>query len=417
MLTRLFLTLRRVLALLTSGSATTDDSHGGFHVRHFLWVCAGADVAILSRDECSTDHARYDCFGAMVCLTALLATGACYFAVTDTFDSPGAALVVALVWGATIFVLDRSMLIGLRKQIGAPRRHIWAAAPRLALAVTVSCVISAPIELRIFAPEISAQMEASALDAARLDGGRFDAGTQSIANCQKENELLQTQIGDANQAASRAYDQMIAEREGSAGTGIEGRGLVYGDKERRYNHLLAVARNVETRNQAKINENRIRLTNLHQDRDRVLMQIGAARRAGRGILARIAALHEIEADPKNGAVLRTTVFFVFLLFVFIELSAVLAKLTSPEGVYEAAVSAHITAGRKTLRTPSSEVVAEHEAAILQEVLAFERQTVLDHLAVARKRAVADSGGGMIEEFNTGVRDRFRRVLSYASSRQ
>ncbi|MFC6005436.1 DUF4407 domain-containing protein, partial [Streptomonospora nanhaiensis] len=65
------------------------------------------------------------------------------------------AVLIGLVWGVAILSLDRWLVTSLPAQGG---RRFWLALPRVLLALLLGAVISTPLVLQIFKPEIDAEI-------------------------------------------------------------------------------------------------------------------------------------------------------------------------------------------------------------------------------------------------------------------
>jgi hypothetical protein len=93
--------------------------------------------------------------GAAILLTAVLATisgsYALYFIFNDADHPLLYAILFGMVWGLTIFNLDRLLVLSIRKEKERNKqKELWQAAPRLVLAVFISLIIAKPLEMHIF---------------------------------------------------------------------------------------------------------------------------------------------------------------------------------------------------------------------------------------------------------------------------
>ncbi|WP_261565491.1 DUF4407 domain-containing protein [Frankia gtarii] len=135
--------------------------------RFLLWL-SGADREILGRLR--HDRAKYVGVGSAVLTTAAMATVSSTFALRMALKLPiVVCLLVGLGWGLAIMALDRWLVASVQRQ-----DHWYLNAllmlPRLVLAILIGLVISTPLVLRIFQPEIDteiAQMHAE--DAAAFE--------------------------------------------------------------------------------------------------------------------------------------------------------------------------------------------------------------------------------------------------------
>lgn len=126
-------------------------------IRRWLSTLAGARWDILSQTP--VDHFRYVATGGVLLTTAGVAAISAAFALTTAMHiSLLASIIVGIAWGVVILNLDRLLIIGMTRRTGW-LRNIIAALPRLALAILIGMVISTPLVLRIFQPEIETEMK------------------------------------------------------------------------------------------------------------------------------------------------------------------------------------------------------------------------------------------------------------------
>ena len=155
-------------------------------ISKFLIWCSGARVSILEeRDECAVEINRYASIGATICLTALFACIAATYALYKIFIvddlslpsiGPGTAFaaggtsleanetgsggwthlipfILGLLWGITIFNLDRIIVSSMRKK-GEWWEQLLVAIPRILVAIIISITIAKPLEVRLFEDRI-----------------------------------------------------------------------------------------------------------------------------------------------------------------------------------------------------------------------------------------------------------------------
>ena len=186
------------------------DNNNNLKVNHinpfskFLIWCSGARVSIFEeRDECAVEINRYASIGATICLTALFAFIAASYALYKIFIvddisvpnvGPGAAFaaegasvtggvgaasgltwtsmmpfILGLLWGITIFNLDRIIVSSMRKT-GEWWEQLLVAIPRILVAIIISITIAKPLEVRLFEDRIY-------LELAETRDEKFDEST------------------------------------------------------------------------------------------------------------------------------------------------------------------------------------------------------------------------------------------------
>ena len=125
-------------------------------MRRFLIWLSGARKDVLARS--TGDRAKYEGVGGAILITAALAGVSMTFALNTVLN---VYLVVALLagvaWSLAIMSLDRWMVVSIQRR-EKPWQNFYTAVPRLLLAILFGLVISTPLVLQIFRPEIEAQM-------------------------------------------------------------------------------------------------------------------------------------------------------------------------------------------------------------------------------------------------------------------
>jgi hypothetical protein len=116
-----------------------------------LITISGAHEEILR--VCPTERVKFQSLGWAVLITSGIAAVSMWFALANALGlHPALALPLALLWGLVIMGIDRWMITSIPPR-GSRR---WAIAlPRVLLAVLLGSIISTPIVLRIFQPEIN----------------------------------------------------------------------------------------------------------------------------------------------------------------------------------------------------------------------------------------------------------------------
>ena len=116
-----------------------------------LITIAGAHEEILR--VCPTERVKFQSLGWAVLITSGIATVSMWFALANALGlHPALALPLALLWGLVIMGIDRWMITSIPPH--GSRRWVIAL-PRVLLAILLGTIISTPIVLRIFQPEIN----------------------------------------------------------------------------------------------------------------------------------------------------------------------------------------------------------------------------------------------------------------------
>ena len=177
-------------------------------ITEFCIVCSGANRRILDQDECFGERSKYAMIGMFVLLTAVFAT----------FSSSYALYLVGLLWAAFIFTVDRFIISTIRKKEIDPdlplfkRLRLWGwelgkLTPRLLLAFLISYVISTPLELRYFEPEIKTRI-------ADKNTGERDAKVKEL---ERSIQILDEKREARRQEGEKVRNELIDELDGRRG--------------------------------------------------------------------------------------------------------------------------------------------------------------------------------------------------------
>jgi Domain of unknown function (DUF4407) len=293
-------------------------------LQRFFIFCSGSDTDIL--DQCSSgEKTKYAGIGATVFFTAVMATIAASFALFTVFDNLFTAIFFGIIWGMLIFNLDRFIVSTIKK-----RDHfldeLIQASPRILLAIIIAIVISKPLELKIFEKEINQVLleEKNTMTLANKDQLALQYNP-SIEALVAENEALKKEVVDKEAEVNTLYETYIAEAEGRKGTEIIGKGPVYKEKREKHDAELAALQALRNVNAEKIAANETQMATLANDYQKKVAETQPVIDGFDGLMARVNALQKLPWLPS---------FFIFLLFLAIETSPIIAKLLSPKGAYD-----------------------------------------------------------------------------------
>lgn len=124
-------------------------------IRNFFWFCAGVNRKLLL--ECESEFSKYFAIGATVfftaCFAAVSGAYALFFVFSGSSYAVWASIGFGILWGLTIFNIDRYLVISIKKE-NKPGKELLTALPRILLAIMIGVVIARPLELKIFDKEI-----------------------------------------------------------------------------------------------------------------------------------------------------------------------------------------------------------------------------------------------------------------------
>jgi Domain of unknown function (DUF4407) len=277
-------------------------------LKDFLLYCAGANPLLLQHINSSVEDQKYTAYGTAVLVTSSLATCSGGYALYAVFGSAVLAVPFGLFWGGSILLLDRVLLITMRKQRRKPFKQFIGAAPRLVLALIIGFTVSKPLELRVFQAEIQGHARAEAITAWRqelvmLRKSRKEAEVEARQALSSASQLSASVI-PAKKANARAYQQQAAKKSQEV--------------DRLDKQIADTSKTMNIWEKSPLN---IRL----------------------GLLRQIVILEELgEQQPS----VRYTGWILSLLFVLFEILPVLTKLMSKYSVYDAALENQDTTGIK-----------------------------------------------------------------------
>ncbi|MAX70089.1 MAG: hypothetical protein CMC76_03165 [Flavobacteriaceae bacterium] len=293
-------------------------------LKQFFILCSGADTDIL--DGCSNgEQNKYAGIGATVFFTALMATIAASYALYTVFDNLYTSIFFGLVWGLLIFNLDRYIVSTIKKRNNFID-ELLQATPRILLAVIIAVVISKPLELKIFEKEINQVLLEQKNDLTLANQNQIaQQYNPKISVLESEILGLKSQVDLKEKEVNALYDTYITEAEGTSGSMKLGKGPVYKEKREKHDAALAELQQLKTDNNAKIEAIENEIIALQSDYSANVTESQPIIDNFDGLMARVTALGTLPWLPS---------FFIFLLFLAIETSPIIAKLLSPKGEYD-----------------------------------------------------------------------------------
>lgn len=293
-------------------------------LQRFFIFCSGADTDILS--TCSNgERNKYAGIGATVFFTAVMAFIASGYALYTVFDNIYTSIFFGLIWGLLIFNLDRYIVSTIKKR-DSFKSELVQAAPRIVLAIIIAIVISKPLEMKIFEKEIN-QVLLEEKNAMTLENKEQLAlqYRPTIESLNQDITNLKNEVEQKEAETNALYDTYIAEAEGTAGTKLLGKGPVYAEKREKHDAYLTELQQLKQTNSEKIAAIETQIADLNTDYDTAVSTSQPVIDGFDGLMARINALNKLPWLPS---------FFIFLLFLAIETSPIIAKLLAPKGEYD-----------------------------------------------------------------------------------
>ena len=287
-------------------------------------MCSGADTDILENSS-KAEQSKYVGIGGTVFFTAIMAMVAASYALFTVFDTIYTAIFFGIIWGLLIFNLDRFIVSTIKKSDNK-WKEIWQATPRIILAIIIAIVISKPLELKIFEKEVNLVLLKQKNELTLENKSQIaNLYAPEINNLQSEIKQLKTEVTIKEQTVDTLYETYIAEAEGRKGTKLLGKGPVYKEKRDKHDASLSELTTLKAANKLKISEKENKITSLTAAQKNQEANSQPIIDGFDGLMARINALDTLPWLPS---------FFIFLLFLTIETSPIIAKLLAPKGAYD-----------------------------------------------------------------------------------
>lgn len=339
-------------------SIPNDEGHVNI-LKRFLWFCAGADVAVLSRPETATDQVKYASIGVEILLTSILSALSAGYALFIVFSSTLSSYILGALWAATIFFLSR-FIFNIKKDEKNLGRLLIIILPRLVLGVLLSILIVIPLQMKLFQREIESELGRE--NAIRLSNIRAET-TQSfneIDELENQNQQLLNDLRAKEAKRDQLYEELIAEGDASVKiTGRYGRGTIYRERNEQLAQTTRELEEQRFRTNQLVQNNQERIKKLKELRDAEVAQFSRQSEMVGGLLARLEAFARLRAMSPT---LTLSSWLIILFFIIINLSPLLIKLLSAPGPYDV-----------ILRRMESEVMLREE----REILNLEIQGYID----------------------------------------
>lgn len=293
-------------------------------LKHFFWMCSGADTDILQ--NCSkAEQIKQAGIGGTVFFTAVMAFIASAYALYTVFDSIFAALFFGFVWGLLIFNLDRFIVSTIKKRDNFSS-ELTQAVPRIILAIIIAIVIAKPLELKIFEKEIDRVLLEEKNNLTLNNQEQIEAQySPAVESLNSDISALKNEITGKESEVNALYNTYIAEAEGRDGTLKLGKGPVYKEKRDKHDAALAELQLLRETNNIKITGKENQIASLQQEYTNKISETQPVIDGFDGLMARITALEKLPWLPS---------FFIFLLFLCIETAPIIAKILAPKGEYD-----------------------------------------------------------------------------------
>lgn len=385
-------------------------------VTRFLWWCGGTSKDIL-RDSSFSEKAKYVSMGGVVVTTGVLACASGGYAMYTVFQSNNGAAVIGLLfglaWGVIIFNLDRYIVTSMKKERGpdvrqALRAELKPAWPRFLVALLLGLTISVPLELRMFKPEIEAQMKLSEDVKLRTKGDDLNKRYEvRVSELKERIDRVTQEITKKEQQINDLREAFYQEMDRRGGTRIYGYGPVAKRKEAEF--LKVEGERKKEIDQLSTQKTELANEIVQIDNQKKLSLEEYQKSLGQGLLERITALSDLSGAHR---VVYITTIFVSLLFIFFEIAPVLVKILSKFGPYDAKLDLREEAEvsrAKNKRESIVQIDEKHYANMTKAEIAVE-ETVHEESVAARRDQILQEYRQWVSQRTNGQSVSFRDFL-------
>lgn len=185
-------------------------------VKKILLYCSGVNRPVLEQMNSPQEEEKYAAQGTAVLITSSMATLSGGYALSAVFGTGLLAVPFGIFWGGSILMLDRLLLLTMRKKRDNPMGQLLTAAPRLVLALFIGFTVAKPLELRVFQSEIQEAVHASEISTLKRERVTLESKKKSAEAEAKEalaaaNQLYASVI-PAKKASAADYQQTAAKK-------------------------------------------------------------------------------------------------------------------------------------------------------------------------------------------------------------
>lgn len=309
-----------------------------------MWWAAGADRKLLK--QCSySDHAKYFGLGGIVIATGLLAAisgGYAFYTIFSPKDIQGAltsaidfptvfkAAAFGIIWGLIIFNLDRFVISSTGKGDGTEKitkDEFVNALPRIVMALILSIAIAAPLEIRIFQTEIDAELfkiqKEKIQELNDITDARF---AERIKDATESREKLEKEIGELDKLIKEQEIKLQEEISGRVGGKVIGFGPAAKQIEKHIEKLEKKKQELDSRNQKRIANLEVNITELKQVRDEEYIENKNQAKKLDGLLQRIKLAEEIAGLG--------IIWLIRMIFIVIETGPIFFKMMVIKSSYD-----------------------------------------------------------------------------------
>lgn len=296
-----------------------------------LWWIAGADPDLLQQSYAG-DRMKYSAIGFSILLTTFAAILSGGYAFYTTFKDPLISLVLGIFWGLFIFNMDRLIVLTTHKEKKNIGKQIFMGLLRVFVAVLIAAIVAKPLELKIFEKPILAEIDKENARVAIEIEKTLNDGMPEIPQLQAEKQRLEKTISEKEKNRDLSCNKMIEEAEGTSGTGKEGKGPVYAEKQEICVKQKQELEALRSKTEPRLAETRQRLEKLQNEKDQKSEKIKTSQQNADDIITQLNTLERL--GQKNPAIAHAS-HAISWLFIIMDTVPIFAKLMGKRSPYDA----------------------------------------------------------------------------------
>jgi len=267
---------------------------------------------------------KYASIGLTVLFTAFLSVLSSYFAFNLIFNSNYISIPLSILWGGIIFNLDRYIVSSMRMN-DSRWNEFLKSIPRLLIAVLIAMIISKPLEIKLFSTEIENYLEKEKIKLAYEVSNKYN---DNLKHIDSKKEVLESGFQKNLALRDVYYEAYKCECTGTCGTNVRGYGKECQSRKERYELFLVELKYKQIQKDSIMrvySVEEIKIKDLIERENKLISENDF------GLFDQIRALNQIDEVAS---------FFIFLIFIMIEIAPLLTKLLSNKGPYDNLVLEH-----------------------------------------------------------------------------
>lgn len=387
-------------------------------ITRFLVQAGGALPRLAA--QCQSDLMGLTAIGASVFIIAVLAGASVGLEVWRATHSLVAAVVAFILWGSTIFTVDRLLLSKMHEHSAEVLNHPtqksqrWRmAAPRLLMIFVMSFIISSLLLQKVFETSLTAELALIIQQDGNIATQQADAQFgPEIKRLTDANTALDNQVKEKETVRDAKYNAWIAEAEGTAGSRVKGQGPLFKQKE---TELKRAEKDLEeTRkyvDEAK-KQNLEALTTIRGKYNAEVLRVTDVAKQTDDILARYRALFRLVRRDAGALILSVMLMLALML---LESTSLTVELISPSHEYIkllASVKQADAIRRAESLAVEGEAAQQEATSAKASKAAFHeiQQAIWQQVTAALKSGQAPPAGGPLQEVVTALENHLRETL-------